>query len=126
VADSPEPPVAEAMADFLRRFGLDERLLLVEAASRTTYENAVESAGLLERRHVRKIVLVTEAKHMFRSERCFRKQGLDVVPAPCAYQAEYFHWHALAFIPDPKAVADCEAVCHEWLGVVWYWLHGRI
>src|SRR5262249_4883172 len=80
---SPGPPYAHAMRDFLRDQGVAELQILVEDHSRTTYENAVKAAELLRERGLRHIVLVTDAEHMFRSAGCFRKQGLEVTPAPC-------------------------------------------
>jgi len=69
------------MADSLARdFGMPVRW--VEAASRTTHENAVRSAAMLKRDGIDRIVLVT---HVFDTRRAiaeFEAQGLSVVAAP--------------------------------------------
>ncbi|HXG08585.1 MAG TPA: YdcF family protein [Gemmataceae bacterium] len=124
--DVPGPTVAEAMADFLESVGVGRASLLVESGSRTTYENAVEARKLLEARQVRKIILVTEARHMLRAELCFRKQGFEVVPSPCAHSAAEFRPGVAEFLPHPNAVRTCQQVVYEWLGLAWYWLHGRV
>src|SRR5207237_2675856 len=78
-----EPSCAQVMRTFLTGLGVSEADITTEDDSQTTYENATNTRKLLEARGVRRVVLVTDAAHMFRAERCFRKQGLEVVPAPC-------------------------------------------
>jgi uncharacterized SAM-binding protein YcdF (DUF218 family) len=121
-----DPSCAELMRDFLVGEGVRKEDVITEGRAMTTYENAVESAKLLEGRGVRRVVLVTDAAHMFRAERCFRRQGLDVVPAPCNHQATEFRWSARAFVPAVHAVSHSEYVFHEWLGTFWYWCRGRL
>ena len=120
------PPGAEVMHAFLSQQGVDAADLITESRSRTTYENAVESCRLLRERGVRKILLVTDAVHMHRAARCFRKQGVEVVPAPCNHRATEFDLSLFAFLPDPRAAAGLQEAAHEWLGLAWYWLQGRI
>ena len=120
------PPIAQFMRDFLVKLGVDPSDLSVEANSRSTYENAVECRKLLERQGVRKILLVTEAWHMRRALLCFRKQGIEVVPAACHHFATDFDPSALNFLPSPGAADVFRDVWHEWLGLAWYRLFGRI
>lgn len=120
------PTFAEAMSDFMVEQGVTRSDLLLEDQSRTTYENAVETAKLLRGRGIEKIVLVTTATHMQRAELCFRGQGLDVTPSGCRYRATQFRWSLSKFLPDAGSARDVETVAHEWLGLFWYWLHGRI
>jgi uncharacterized SAM-binding protein YcdF (DUF218 family) len=120
------PSCAEVMRTFLVQLGVAPADIIVEGRSQTTYENALFSQQLLQERHVERIVLVTDAAHMFRAERCFRKQGLDVVPAPCNFRATAFEWSLSTFLPNPWAAVHCEDAAHEWVGSIWYWLQGRI
>lgn len=122
----PGPTIAEAMSDLLVELGVSRSDLILECASRTTYENAVESRRILENLSARKVVLVTDAYHMFRGVKCFQSQQIDVVPAPCGQQATEFGWHPEDFLPSPKATYNCQLAAHEWLGTFWYWLHGRV
>jgi uncharacterized SAM-binding protein YcdF (DUF218 family) len=124
--DAPGPAFAEVMRDFLLQHDVRASDLLVEKTSRDTYENAVESHKLLEQHNVGKIVLVTDAMHMNRALGCFRKQGLEVVPAPCHFQAGHLEGSLRDYLPDPDAVAACQEALHEWLGTGWYWLWGRM
>jgi uncharacterized SAM-binding protein YcdF (DUF218 family) len=119
-------PDGDLMRDFLLRQAVKQEDLIVESAARSTYENALESRKLLEWRQIRKIILVTDAIHMPRAVRCFRTQGLAVTPSPCHHRATEFHWSAVAFLPNPEAVGSFVEAAHEWLGLAWYWLRGRI
>jgi uncharacterized SAM-binding protein YcdF (DUF218 family) len=82
--DDPQPAVAEVMRDYLAGRGVASNDLVVEAESRSTYENAVQCRRLLEQRGIHKVVLVTEAAHLRRAVGCFRRQGLEVVPCGAA------------------------------------------
>ena len=121
-----EPACAEVMRDFLTELGVNGSDISVEGDSQTTHENAANSRKLLEPRGVRRVVLVTDAAHMFRAERCFRKQGLEVVPAPCNYRATTFEWSVGKFVPHPEAAGESAEAFHEWVGTLWYWWTGRI
>jgi len=124
---TPGPKLAETMRDFLLSQGVKKEDLLVEKQSSTTYENAVLSGDILTQMGIDKLVLVTSAFHMRRSERCFRALGFQVVPSPCDYRATWFSWSLTGFVtPSPHAAADVETVVHEWLGITWHWLWGRI
>jgi uncharacterized SAM-binding protein YcdF (DUF218 family) len=124
--DPMEPSCAAVMRDFLQGLGVSAADLVTEDDSRTTYENATGCRELLERRGVRRVVLVTDAGHMLRAERCFRRQGLEVVAAPCNQHATEFHLSSFAFVPSADALLESDYAWHEWLGVLWYWCRGRM
>jgi len=123
---APGPTLAELMREFLLKLGVAEGDLIVEDRSRTTYENAAQSAALLKERGIERVQLVSDAMHLLRAEMCFRKQGLEVVPSGCNYRATDWSWGLFGFLPSPSAAKSIERVTHEWLGIVWYWLKGRI
>ncbi|NLS95777.1 MAG: YdcF family protein [Planctomycetaceae bacterium] len=119
-----------SLADAMRRFMLTQQIpdsnLLVEDRSTTTYENAVETRSLLQERNIRKIVLVTDAMHLPRAMACFRAQGIEVVPAGCRYRSAGFQWVPLAFVPSSTSAVVVAEAAHEWIGLLWYWIRGRI
>ncbi|MBN2477625.1 MAG: YdcF family protein [Pirellulales bacterium] len=123
---TPGPPAAHTMRDFLLTQGVAPSDLLVEDRSRTTYENATETKKLLAERGIDRIVLVTTATHMFRADRCFRVQGFEVTPSGCTYESTHFDWSVFSFLPHPSAADKVQQAVHEWLGILWYWLHGRV
>jgi uncharacterized SAM-binding protein YcdF (DUF218 family) len=120
------PTNAEVMRTYLLQLGVKDADVLVEGASRSTYENAAASGQLLAERGIHKIILVTSVTHLIRAAGCFRKQGLEVVPCGCRYRATEFQASLAAFLPKASAAQACERACHEWLGVLWYWLRGRL
>jgi uncharacterized SAM-binding protein YcdF (DUF218 family) len=120
------PPLAEAMRDFFRERGVKASDLLVENRSLSTHENAVECARILRARGIRRIVLVTEAKHLWRSSLCFREQGIDVRPSGCnAYTARFRH-RLEDYLPSPQGAAHFLDAFHEWVGLGYYKLRGWI
>jgi uncharacterized SAM-binding protein YcdF (DUF218 family) len=63
------PPEAYAMRDWLLGEGLDRARVVVEAASRSTPDNASFCAEILAGAEVSRVTLVTERYHMRRSRR---------------------------------------------------------
>ena len=125
-ASIPGPTLAQAMGDFLVGQGIKETDLLAEDQSSTTYENAVLTGKTLFRRGIRQIVLVTSAVDMRRAEGCFRALGFHVTPFACVYRATRKTWLLSDILPDPDAASAVHRAAHEWLGIVWYWFHGRL
>jgi uncharacterized SAM-binding protein YcdF (DUF218 family) len=125
-ADGSGPTIAGLMRDFLQKLGVKPADLWVEDRSRTTHENAVFSCEILGQRGVRKIVLVTDAAHLPRALGCFRKQGVEAVPCGCRYHGGTFVLALENFLPDPSAARGFQEAWHEWFGLGWYWLRGRI
>jgi uncharacterized SAM-binding protein YcdF (DUF218 family) len=124
--DTPGPTLAEAMSDFLVQMGVKSEDIIKETSSRTTYENAVESARLLREHQIGKVVLVTDATHLSRAEGCFRKQGIEVIPCGCRYRATALQGTLWDFVPNPAAARGWEVAWHEWLGLAWYALRGQM
>lgn len=73
------------------------------------------------------LILVSSASHMKRSMLLFRKAGLDPIAAPTNFQimgspyskAEYFLW-------DVEKLTISHIAMHEYVGIVWAKLRGRI
>jgi uncharacterized SAM-binding protein YcdF (DUF218 family) len=120
------PPPARVMGAFLQQLGVSASDLIVEDASRTTYENAAASRPLLERRGLRRVVLVTDAAHMLRASHCFAGQGVEVVPSACHHQATRFDGWWFALLPSSAAALRFQQAAHEWVGLAWYRLQGRL
>jgi uncharacterized SAM-binding protein YcdF (DUF218 family) len=67
------------MRDLAREAGVPETALLLEPESRNTFENATNTARLLQEAGKSRIVLVSDRLHLPRAVRLFRQAGLDVV-----------------------------------------------
>lgn len=125
-AERPGPTLSTAMRDFLVESGVDESDLVLEDRSATTYENAVKSANLLKQRGIERVILVTDAMHLRRAEGCFQAQGIEVIPRGTSYRANFLSCSPSDFLPNASAARDMKRVLHEWLGILWYQLNGRI
>ena len=76
------PAEARVRADLARALGVPEEVLLVETRARTTREEAVLAAKALQGQEIRRILLVTDALHLFRAQRLFTRAGFEVLPVP--------------------------------------------
>jgi uncharacterized SAM-binding protein YcdF (DUF218 family) len=115
-----DPPEAELMREILEReFGIGP--VMIETASRDTWENAIYSAALLREHRIDTILLVSTATHLPRAVAAFERQGLNVIPAPTLFlndqpkPADLTSW-----LPSAAAVAAIHYAGHEWLGRLWY------
>jgi uncharacterized SAM-binding protein YcdF (DUF218 family) len=124
--DEPGPVCAQVMCEFLVHLGVKPSDIVVEDKSRTTYENAVECTKVLKQRQIRNAVLIVDAVDMLRALACFRNQGMELAPSPCHHRATEFGPTFFDFVPNLRAGQNCQRVWHEWLGMAWYWLKGRL
>lgn len=117
---------AAVMEDVLRKEGLPAGDIWKEEQAQSTYDSARLLAGILQPRGVRKILLVTEAYHMPRSARIFRRAGFEVVAAPCAYRTRDFRgtWQDWLLL-NSRAIGVFESAWHEWLSLGWGRITGR-
>jgi uncharacterized SAM-binding protein YcdF (DUF218 family) len=113
-----EHPATEDLLDKFVRLGGDRKRVTHESRSRNTFENAVYSRELIKPHTYERWLLVTAAMHMPRAIGCFRRAGFEVEAYPTAYSAKGN--------PGSSALAQLDAAMKEWIGLVVYWLTGRI
>jgi uncharacterized SAM-binding protein YcdF (DUF218 family) len=124
--DTGDPAPADLMRLHLLRRGVPDSMITVENRSRTTYENALDTARILLPKGIRRIALVTEGFHMTRARLCFRKQGFDVIAEACCYRTLEPRTVSDLLVPSIWAIKVNQAVVHEWSGLAWYRIRGRI
>jgi uncharacterized SAM-binding protein YcdF (DUF218 family) len=119
-------PEAEVLAGGLGRLGVPRERIVLEAQSRTTREQAVNVAGILAKRRVRRFLLVTTADHMPRANAAFRELGLQPVPSVSLYAQSTPPglWHRLR--PGIESLKQSDWACYEYLARVYYWRKGWI
>lgn len=117
---------AVAMRRTLEDEGVPAAMIWTENQSHTTYDNARYTAQLLRGKGIGRIALVTEAFHMPRALRAFRRAGLETTAAACAFRSERFEasWSSL-LLPRPANMVANEELLHEWIGLAWYRVTGR-
>jgi uncharacterized SAM-binding protein YcdF (DUF218 family) len=98
----------------------------VEDDSLDTAENASKSARMLKAAGVNKIVLVTDATHMWRSVLSYESAGLRVLPAPMAFSGSQGADWSTAWLPSAQGIGISGRALHELLGVLWYRLSRAI
>ena len=115
------------MGDLLQLLDVDPSDIIIESDSTNTFENARETARILNERGLRHVTLVTEATHMPRSVMSFRGQGVEVTPSGCNYRVSATTGEGMyRLLPSAGAASLVRLVAHEWIGIVWYWLNGRL
>lgn len=105
---------AHAMHDsLLRNFNIETQWLDDQAYD--TFQNAKNSARLLQASGVHRIILVTRATHMGRSVEEFSATGLDVIPAPVGILAQR-DFVVFRYLPDPDALLRSHMAIYELMG----------
>jgi uncharacterized SAM-binding protein YcdF (DUF218 family) len=118
-------------AVFIRQQLMDLQIpdsnIVVESASRNTFENATACKRLLDSLHIAEpVLLVTSATHMRRALACFKKQGVDAVPFASNYEAldNKFSLSAL-LIPDIVTLISWHSLIKEIVGLQVYKWTGK-
>ena len=117
---------AEALREWALARGFPAKAILSEPNSRNTAENAVETAKIAAERGWESVILVTSAFHMRRSVLCFRKAGVEALPFPVDYRTAASFVGPEEFFPSVAALSLSTIAIKEYLGIVAYWLTGRI
>lgn len=114
---------AERAARFFAHMGIAPERLLLESASRTTYENAVFSARLPGVDPGQPWLLITSAWHMPRAMASFQKAGWNVTPYPVDFRTGVSTpWTEYSLVEGAR---KWHLVLHEVLGLLVYKLSGR-
>ena len=124
---------AESMAAIMEIMGVPRNAILLESRSLNTYENAVYTKEILDRRNIKRVLLVTSATHMPRSLAIFKKQGIDAIPAPAdilvsdrnlvesTFSTES---RILSFFPNTESLDRTTQAIKEYIGTFIYRLRG--
>ena len=120
-----EVPVAEIAARILVASGIGRDRLIIEATSRNTAENAGRSAEMPGVDPLSPIILVTSASHMPRSFGAFCAAGWKSITPYPVDQHSGNSWRRIGW-GFADNLADLNIGAHEWMGLVAYYLTGRI
>ena len=119
---SGQKDVPELMRKVLNALGLPVNRIIIEAESTNTYENAV----ILQKKLSDKpFILITSAGHMPRAVGVFKKLGMNPIPAPTDYMAGE-NIFAAQYLPSPSHLVYSDLAIHEYLGILWYRITGRL
>ena len=116
---------ADIAAKWLEDMGVASEKIIKEDKARTTYENGVYIKKWMEKSETKNIYLVSSAVHMPRSAAVFDKLNIDFIPVISSYLYNHkLSW--LDYLPNRSALNANLAAVHEWLGLIWYKINGRI
>ena len=116
---------ADVMREFLEKHGLDDQRVIFERRARNTYENALLAKALAMPAPSERWLLVTSAFHMPRAVGVFRQVGWSVIPYPVDYRTS----GEIGFFQVPNVArrwAEFDQGIRSWIGLLAYWLTGRI
>jgi len=121
------PNEAEETALILQSWGVPNDSIARITDSINTEKNASQTKQFLDQYGSPSVLLVTTASHMLRAMALFRASGIDATPVPAN------HWVGLkpdygptAWIPNALNLAGSTRVLREYMGVLFYWLTGRV
>lgn len=114
---------ADAMKNVAIALKVPDEDILIEGDSRNTLENVRALKGLVGEN---RITLVTSAFHMRRAVAMFRKEGMDVTPAPTDYRSEQQGLSFYDFIPVVNNLENSSIAIYEYLCLLWYGVRGII
>lgn len=129
------PPEADSMKTLLVEIGVPPSAVIEETQALNTYQNAVYTKEILEKKGIQQVLLVTSASHMPRSLLVFKKQGIDVIPAPTDFLVSELDWKQLQstpqatilnLLPDAGHLHQTTKALKEYIGIFVYWLKGWI
>jgi uncharacterized SAM-binding protein YcdF (DUF218 family) len=121
-----QEPEANAAMRLFTDFGVSAGRIALDDKSRNTEENAGFAMALADPKPGETWLLVTSAFHMPRSVGLFRRAGFPVVPWPADYLASGAEGLRLKPDQSPENLAVSTIALREWLGLVGYYLTGRI
>lgn len=117
------PSEAERARQFFQAQGVMPEKLLLESASRTTYENALLSRQIAGVDATKPWLLLTSAYHMPRSMAAFQKAGWNVTAYPVDFRSGLATpWTQYSM---DQGVKRWRLALHEMLGLLAYRLAGR-
>jgi uncharacterized SAM-binding protein YcdF (DUF218 family) len=116
---------AEELLKTFARLGGDPSRIIMEARSRSTFENAVYSNELIKPNLGERWLLVTSAMHMPRAIGSFRHAGFRVEAYPVESNTDDNAHVSSAFTAGRKAFSELDTAMREWTALAAYRLMGR-
>lgn len=110
-------PDADAMKQEATALGVPSRDVIIENKSRDTIEGARALNQVIKGK---RIILVTSAFHLKRSDAMFKKAGFETIPVPTDYLSEEKKNSFRSFIPHAGSLYASSAACREYLSLSWY------
>jgi uncharacterized SAM-binding protein YcdF (DUF218 family) len=115
---------SEVTGKYARSIGLKPEHFIVYGNVKRTLDEAREARLYVEKKQLKKILLVTSQSHMRRSYGLFKKQGLS--PDLFSTNKDYRKMDWRAFFPSAGAFSDSYNAIYELAGYVVYYVLGDL
>jgi len=119
------PTEAEMVRDYLLSSGLEKERLQLESQARNTAENVILAKKMLTPETGQNWLLITTAFHLPRAVGLFCQQNWPVIPYPVDHQTTPSQMFKPGFNLIGHA-GDLVVASHEWVGLLAYYLTGKI
>lgn len=109
--------------------GIDSNRIYIDTISKNTFENGRETAKILkELRNNRKVLLITSAFHMRRSQAVFQKAGIKTQAHSVQFMSNPNRGYIIGdfLVPSSEAMFHFDALTKEWVGYLVYKVTGKI
>lgn len=117
---------AEAMKALLTSWGVPADSVLLESTSANTYENATNTAEVMQEHGLERVLLVTSAFHMRRALATFRSQGIEAIPAATDHHVVEGSTTLLDLLPRAGSLDGSTRAIREYVGYIVYDWRGWI
>lgn len=119
-------PEAGLYRAWLESWGFDSVPILDLGPCRNTRDEAVRAAELAEEEGWTRLLLVTSASHMRRSEAAFRRVGLTVEPVGCDFMGTAHLERPPKWVPQAQSLVVLQIWLREVVGYGYYKLRGWV
>ena len=117
--------MADLLVDWVTE-QLPDTEIVVMGVTANTYEEALEVKTMAAERGWRDIIVVTSAYHMNRTEGCFNKVGVPIIPAPCDFQTRGDDPGGWNPFPKERGYDYASRYIHEKVGWLVYRMKGWV
>jgi uncharacterized SAM-binding protein YcdF (DUF218 family) len=119
---------SEILQSLCVEMGVPPSSIIFESASKNTYQNAVNTMGILRGKGLdkRRLLLITSAFHMNRAAACFEKQGVKFDEYRVDIRTEPIMFDLPSMVPDSNVLGMWKIITSELSGVMIYKLVGYI
>ncbi len=119
-----QPALAVLMKAAVEEMGFDSNRIITEDEAMDTEQQAALIRNIVKDEGM---ILVTSANHMRRSLGLFNYQNIDAIPGPCDFKGTRVQRGLLhSIIPKSSELVIWRSVVHEYVGILWSRIRGRI
>lgn len=111
------------MYSVLHRLNVKKEDIIIESQSRDTDDNADNVIKICERKHYKRIALVTSAYHMPRAYKLFGKSTLSITPVLCDSKLD-MRYTIYSFLPQFSSFANSTKALREYIALAVLYIAG--